>query len=117
MAIQSRIAMEDRIYAVLKKYREVVALRFAKDSPIYLSMPRLTPLPGHTPAAVVCEASTPDAWTWTGRLDELASVEAPRGAAGVLIIGDVVEVRASLAAAVAARQEPTRGEVKYGRYR
>ena len=70
----------------------------------------------HTPAAVVCEASTPDAWTWTGRLDELASVEAPRGAAGVLIIGDVVEVRASLAAAVAARQEPTRGEVKYGRY-
>ena len=69
-----------------------------------------------TPAAVVCEASTADAWTWTGRLDELASVESPRGAAGVLIIGDVVEVRASLAAAVAARQEPIRGEVKYGRY-
>ena len=72
-------------------------------------------LGGETPAAVVCEASTPDAWTWTGRLDELASAEPPRGAAGVLIIGDVVEVRASLAAAVAARQEPTRGEVKYGR--
>jgi siroheme synthase len=70
-----------------------------------------------TPAAVVCEASTPDAWTWTGRLDELAAAGPPRGAAGVLIIGDVVEVRASLAAALAARQEPTRGEgeVKYGR--
>jgi hypothetical protein len=53
MAIQSRIAMEDRIYAVLKKYREVVALRFSKDSPVYLSLPRLTPLPGHTPAAVI----------------------------------------------------------------
>ena len=69
-----------------------------------------------TPAAVVCEASTPDAWTWTGRLDELSSAEPPKGAAGVLIIGDVVEVRASLAAAVSARQEPTRGEVKYGRH-
>ena len=70
-----------------------------------------------TPVAVVCEASTPDAWTWTGRLDELAAAEPPRGAAGVLIIGDVVDVRASLAAALAARQEPTRGEgeVKYGR--
>lgn len=53
MAIQSRKAMEDRIYPVLKKYREVVVLRFAKDSPVYLSMPRLSPLPGHTPAAVV----------------------------------------------------------------
>ncbi|MES2440789.1 MAG: hypothetical protein V4584_17115 [Verrucomicrobiota bacterium] len=53
MAIQTRVAMEDRIYAVLKKYREVVGLRFTKDSPIYLSMPRLTPLPGHTPAAVI----------------------------------------------------------------
>jgi uroporphyrin-III C-methyltransferase/precorrin-2 dehydrogenase/sirohydrochlorin ferrochelatase len=68
-----------------------------------------------TPAAVVCEISTPDAWTWTGRLDELASAQPPRGAAGVLIIGDVVEIRASLAAAVGARREPTRGEVKYGR--
>jgi uroporphyrin-III C-methyltransferase len=57
-----------------------------------------------TPAAVVCEASTPHAWTWTGRLDELVSAHPPQGAAGVLIIGDVVEIRASLAAAVGARQ-------------
>jgi uroporphyrin-III C-methyltransferase len=77
-----------------------------------------------TPAAVVCEASTPDAWTWTGRLDELTSAEPPRGAAGVLIIGEVVQVRASLAAAMAARPKPTlsdaavaerRDEVSYGR--
>jgi siroheme synthase len=68
-----------------------------------------------TPAAVVCEVSTPDAWTWTGRLDELTSAQPPKGAAGVLIIGDVVAIRASLAAAVCARQEPARGEVKYGR--
>jgi len=72
---------------------------------------------GKTPSAVVCEASTPDAWTWTGRLDELASADPPPGAAGVLIIGEVVEIRASLAAALAARREPIRGEgeVKYGR--
>ena len=68
-----------------------------------------------TPAAVVCEVSTPDAWTWTGRLDELTSARPPAGAAGVLIIGDVVAIRASLAAVVGVRQEPTRGEVKYGR--
>jgi hypothetical protein len=52
MAIQNRKAQEERIYAILKKYREIVGLRFAKDSPVYLSLPRLTPLPGHTPAAV-----------------------------------------------------------------
>ena len=33
-------------------------------------------LGGETPAAIVCGASTPDAWTWTGRLDELAAADA-----------------------------------------
>lgn len=44
--------MQEKIYAVLKKYREVVPLRFAKDAPVVLSLPRLTPVSGHTPAAV-----------------------------------------------------------------
>ena len=49
-----------------------------------------------TPAAIVCGASTPDAWSWTGRLHEFEQVEIPDGVAGVLIVGDVVTVRAAL---------------------
>jgi len=50
-----------------------------------------------TPAAIVCGASTPDAWTWTGRLDTMEKAEAPAGAAGVLVIGEVVQIRERLA--------------------
>jgi len=46
-----------------------------------------------TPAAVVCGASTPRAWTWTGILGELGSVEPPADLAGVLVVGDVVALR------------------------
>src|SRR5690349_12676565 len=49
-----------------------------------------------TPAAIVCGASTRDEWSWTGRLNEFAQVESPDGVAGVLIVGDVVTVRAAL---------------------
>jgi len=68
-----------------------------------------------TPAAIVCAASTPEAWTWCGRLVELAGVEPPAGLAGVLVVGDVVELRATVAAAIETRQEPKPGEVTYGR--
>ncbi|HEV8222835.1 MAG TPA: uroporphyrinogen-III C-methyltransferase, partial [Streptosporangiaceae bacterium] len=40
-----------------------------------------------TPAAIVCGASTPDSWSWTGRLNEFEQVEIPDGVAGVLIVG------------------------------
>ena len=52
-----------------------------------------------TPAAIVCGASTPDAWTWTGRLDGMGGAEAPAGAAGVLVVGEVVRVREALVSA------------------
>jgi uroporphyrin-III C-methyltransferase/precorrin-2 dehydrogenase/sirohydrochlorin ferrochelatase len=71
-----------------------------------------------TPAAIVCGASTPDAWTWTGRLDGMGGAPAPAGAAGVLVVGEVVRVRETLAAA--AGRVPRCGpaeagdEVKYG---
>ena len=51
------------------------------------------------PAAIVCAASTPDEWVWTGTLSVLGAAEAPAGAAGVLVIGEVVRVRRELAAA------------------
>jgi uroporphyrin-III C-methyltransferase/precorrin-2 dehydrogenase/sirohydrochlorin ferrochelatase len=50
-----------------------------------------------TPAAIVCGASTPDAWTWTGALGALGSVEPPGERPGVLVVGDVVALRDALA--------------------
>jgi uroporphyrin-III C-methyltransferase len=48
---------------------------------------------GQTPAAIVCGASTPAAWTWTGTLRQLPSAVPPDGVPGVLVIGDVIRVR------------------------
>ena len=78
--------------------------------------------PPDTPAAIVCGASTSDAWTWTGRLSEMGGAAAPAGAAGVLVIGDVVQVRDALQEACAhgrgdASVAPTAqvyNEVRYG---
>jgi uroporphyrin-III C-methyltransferase/precorrin-2 dehydrogenase/sirohydrochlorin ferrochelatase len=50
-----------------------------------------------TPAAMVCGASTPGEWTWTGRLDRMGEAEPPSGAAGVLVIGEVVKIGEALA--------------------
>lgn len=74
------------------------------------------------PAAIVCGVSTPDEWTWTGRLADLASAAPPSGVAGLLVIGEVVRVRDAIAAAGPVRERseskgnPESGdEVKYGR--
>jgi uroporphyrin-III C-methyltransferase/precorrin-2 dehydrogenase/sirohydrochlorin ferrochelatase len=50
-----------------------------------------------TPAAIVCGASTPDEWIWTGTIAELGASEPPAGIAGVVVIGEVVRVRERLA--------------------
>jgi uroporphyrin-III C-methyltransferase / precorrin-2 dehydrogenase / sirohydrochlorin ferrochelatase len=68
------------------------------------------------PAAIVCAASTPSAWTWTGRLDAVAHVEPPPGLPGVLVVGDVIQVRDALSAASTGSGAAT-DEVKYGRNR
>ena len=57
---------------------------------------------GDTPAAIVCSASTPDAWTWTGPLAGDGSTRRRRPARpGVLVIGEVVRSTRSAAAPVA----------------
>jgi uroporphyrin-III C-methyltransferase/precorrin-2 dehydrogenase/sirohydrochlorin ferrochelatase len=71
-----------------------------------------------TPAAIVCSASMPDAWTWTGPLERVGAATPPDGAAGVLVIGEVVRLREELAAPKQeAEAEPRRREVSYGRSR
>ncbi len=66
-----------------------------------------------TPAAIVCAASTPDEWTWIGTVEDLSTAAPPEGAAGVLVVGEVVQVREAVAAS--SRPVVTEGEVKYGR--
>jgi uroporphyrin-III C-methyltransferase len=59
---------------------------------------RLTALgwPDTTAAAVVCGASTAEQWSWTGTVAELARCAPPDGLAGVVVVGEVVRVRATL---------------------
>jgi len=74
-----------------------------------------------TPAAIVCAASTPDEWIWTGELAGLGDAPVPARLAGVLVVGDVVRVRAALTGSApgASQADLARGdsgdEVKYGR--
>ena len=63
-----------------------------------------------TPAAIICGASTPDEWVWTGMVADLGQAEVPDGIAGVVVVGDVVRIRESLAGSI------TPEEVKYGRH-
>jgi uroporphyrin-III C-methyltransferase/precorrin-2 dehydrogenase/sirohydrochlorin ferrochelatase len=66
-----------------------------------------------TRAAIVCGASTPEEWVWTGMLADLGSPAPPDGIAGVLVVGEVVSIGEAL---VAARARPAAvDEVKYGR--
>jgi uroporphyrin-III C-methyltransferase/precorrin-2 dehydrogenase/sirohydrochlorin ferrochelatase len=68
-----------------------------------------------TPSAIVCGASTRDAWTWTGRLDEVADAAPPEAIPGVLVVGDVVRIGEAIAAATAT--PAVTDEVTYGRHR
>jgi uroporphyrin-III C-methyltransferase/precorrin-2 dehydrogenase/sirohydrochlorin ferrochelatase len=49
-----------------------------------------------SPAALVCGASTPDAWIWTGLLADVESASPPEGVPGVLVVGEVVKVRSRI---------------------
>jgi siroheme synthase len=58
---------------------------------------------GGTRAALVCGMSTPDQWTWTGRLSDIGAAAPPEGVPGVMIVGEVVAVGEALASAHAER--------------
>jgi uroporphyrin-III C-methyltransferase/precorrin-2 dehydrogenase/sirohydrochlorin ferrochelatase len=63
-----------------------------------------------SPAALVCGASTPDAWTWTGRLSDVTTAVPPDGVPGVMVVGEVVRLRD-------AASKASGTEVSYGRRR
>jgi uroporphyrin-III C-methyltransferase/precorrin-2 dehydrogenase/sirohydrochlorin ferrochelatase len=68
-----------------------------------------------TPAAIICGASTPQEWIWTGTIATLGANQPPAGIAGVLVIGEVVRVREALAAAAELASRDVEGErVRYG---
>jgi uroporphyrin-III C-methyltransferase/precorrin-2 dehydrogenase/sirohydrochlorin ferrochelatase len=70
---------------------------------------------GATRAAIVCGASTAAQWTWTGRLADVDSVAPPEGSAGVVVVGEVVQVREALSVRPKADTTYDADEVKYGR--
>lgn len=65
---------------------------------------------GETRAAVVCGASTAGEWTWTGRLADVEAVVPPEGIPGVVVVGEVVQVRDALAGCVGSGFSRTTGE-------
>jgi uroporphyrin-III C-methyltransferase/precorrin-2 dehydrogenase/sirohydrochlorin ferrochelatase len=73
--------------------------------------------PADVPAAIICAASTPAAWTWTGRLDMVAQAEPPDGLPGVFVVGEVIQVRDALSAASTTGSDAATDEVRYGRNR
>ena len=71
---------------------------------------------GETRAAIVCGASTADEWTWTGRLADVESVAPPEGIPGVVVVGEVVQVRDALASCVVSAFRRTESPAKAGHY-
>ena len=51
--IKERNKMQDLIYPVLKLYRQAVPTKFSANDPLVLSLPKLTPDAGSTPAPVL----------------------------------------------------------------
>jgi uroporphyrin-III C-methyltransferase / precorrin-2 dehydrogenase / sirohydrochlorin ferrochelatase len=49
-----------------------------------------------TPAAIVCAATTRDAFTWAGTIGQLEGAEVPAGPPGVIVIGEVVRLREAI---------------------
>jgi uroporphyrin-III C-methyltransferase/precorrin-2 dehydrogenase/sirohydrochlorin ferrochelatase len=69
---------------------------------------------GDTPAAIVCGASTPQEWIWTGTLAEVGAAGPPDGAAGIVVIGEVVRVREAI---VSMRRGPSGFDMEGGSLR
>ena len=70
---------------------------------------------GDSRAALVCGAATPDEWAWTGRLGDVGAATPPDGVPGVLVVGEVVQIRETLIAikdTVLNREEREEHEVK-----
>jgi uroporphyrin-III C-methyltransferase/precorrin-2 dehydrogenase/sirohydrochlorin ferrochelatase len=66
-----------------------------------------------TPAAVVLAASTPEQWRWMGTLEGLGVLEIPaaqHGLPGVLVVGQVVSLAATIAAGGSLTPENTTTE-------
>ncbi len=76
-----RNALQEEADEMLGRYRPTVESLFAPDSPLVASIPRLRPLPGHTPDAVSLSADwdvaeTKARLTWTASTDaSLASYQ------------------------------------------
>jgi hypothetical protein len=76
-----RNALQDRVFSIMKQYRLKIEALYAADSVEVLTLPRLSPLPGHTPDPVeltgtydAADARAELSWTASDEA-ELASYE------------------------------------------
>jgi uroporphyrin-III C-methyltransferase / precorrin-2 dehydrogenase / sirohydrochlorin ferrochelatase len=115
LAGHTREALDDALGAVAPNRMTVVVMMAVAGRAAVAERLMAHGWAPETPAAIVCGAATPDAWNWTGRLNEFAGVEIPDGVAGVLIVGDVVTVRAALSDSATDRQGAEAREASYGR--
>ncbi len=74
IALEERNDLQDAIYEILKNYRQVMPTFFAPDHALVESLPRLTPEPGSTPAAVTANGSY-DATQQKARLSSTQSTD------------------------------------------
>ena len=81
---ESRNDLQDRLYELLKGYRQVVATKFPAGHAILDAMPVLSPAPGSTPPAVTITA-TWDAATQMARVEVQGAV--PAGVASLQVRG------------------------------
>lgn len=102
LARGKRNVTQEKIYAILKNYRQCVIADFLEGDPLRETLPRLTPLPGHTPQAVNVAgtwsaASQQAELTWTASTDEALDHYELRGVVGPDYEGDDEQVLASFA--------------------
>ena len=64
-------------------------------------------------AALVCAAATPDQWVWTGRLEDVGAATPPDGIPGVLVVGEVVQLREEIEAATKATKISHKGHEEH----
>ena len=102
LARANRNATQETIRAILVNYRQRIPAEFAEGSPILATLPRYSPLPGHTPEPVVAsglyDPGTETAnLSWTQSTDSALTQYEVRGVAGPDYDADDESVVANIA--------------------
>lgn len=117
--IKERNKMQDLIYPVLKAYRLAVPTKFAANDPLVLSLPKLTPDPGSTPAPVLANGTwnvptTQGKLTWAASTDPNLDQYEVRWSPGATYDSSLEVVLASIAKTAPREYFTTQGLLAIG---